>query len=242
MTRGSRWRTRVLGHQPAWWEPVCVRRGCRDDECPSRGRHASARVGGAISRSGRLAGLGGLAGGTRTRIGRVPGAPCIGRSAGCDRIRRLSVTRLAIREAVKARQDEVQRRGRVLGWMSLGLSVAQLATPDTVRQISGVGDSRTSRAVVSLVGARELVHAAGLLTSRRKNVWAWTGRGRFDGPDLARDGHRPPLRASQAAARRCHRRRWDRRGGPTHGRAGHAGKEISSVRGYGAHAKEDRWS
>ena len=35
-------------------------------------------------------------------------------------------------------------------------------------------DSPTSRVVVPLVGARELVHAAGLLTSRRKGVWAWT--------------------------------------------------------------------
>jgi hypothetical protein len=84
------------------------------------------------------------------------------------------VTRLATREAVTARQDEVQRRGRGLGWMSLGLGVAQLATPDTVRRISGVDDSRTSRAVVSLVGAWELVDAAGLLTSRRKDVWART--------------------------------------------------------------------
>lgn len=58
--------------------------------------------------------------------------------------------------------------------MSLGLGVAQLAAPDTVRRMSGVDDSATSRAVVPLVGARELVHAAGLLTSRRKSVWAWT--------------------------------------------------------------------
>ena len=58
------------------------------------------------------------------------------------------MTRLATREAVKARQDEVQRRGRGLGWMSLGLGVAQLAAPDTVRRISGVDDSPTSRTVV----------------------------------------------------------------------------------------------
>src|SRR5690349_16135008 len=85
-----------------------------------------------------------------------------------------AMTQLASREAVQARQDEVQRRGRGLGWMSLGLGVAQLTAPHTVRRISGVDDSPTSRTVVPLVGARELVHAAGLLTSRRKNVWAWT--------------------------------------------------------------------
>jgi hypothetical protein len=84
------------------------------------------------------------------------------------------MTQLATREEMKARKDEVQRRARALGWISLGLGVAQLAAPETVRQISGVDDSPASRAVVPLVGARELVHAAGLLTSRRKTVWVWT--------------------------------------------------------------------
>jgi uncharacterized membrane protein len=68
----------------------------------------------------------------------------------------------------------MQRRGRGLGWMSLGLGVAQLAAPDRVRRFSGVDDSAISRVVVPLTGARELVHAAGLLTSRRKRAWAWT--------------------------------------------------------------------
>lgn len=108
------------------------------------------------------------------------------------------MTQLATREAVKARQDEIQRRGRRLGWMSLGLGVAQLAAPDTVRRISGVDDSPTSRTVVPLVGARELVHAAGLLTSRRKSIWAWT-RVLGDAMDLASLG--------VAIARRGGRRR-----------------------------------
>ena len=64
------------------------------------------------------------------------------------------MARLATREAVTAMQDEVQRRGRGLGWMSLGLGVAQRAAPDAVRRLSGVDDSPTSRAVVPLVGAR----------------------------------------------------------------------------------------
>ncbi|WP_246248125.1 SRPBCC family protein [Micromonospora maritima] len=62
--------------------------------------------------------------------------------------------------------------------------MAQLAAPDTVRRISGVDDSAVSRVMVPLVGARELVHAAGLLTSRRKGVWAWT-RVVGDAMDLA---------------------------------------------------------
>jgi uncharacterized membrane protein len=71
-------------------------------------------------------------------------------------------------------EEAVQRRGRGLGWVSLGLGVAQLAATDAVRRMSGVDDSVTSRTVVPLVGARELVHAAGLLTSRRTGPWAWT--------------------------------------------------------------------
>lgn len=93
------------------------------------------------------------------------------------------MTQLATRGASRARQD-VQRRGRRLGWISLGLGVTQLAAPDTVRRISGVDDSPTTRTVVPLVGARELVHAAGLLTSRRKSIWAWT-RVAGDAMDLA---------------------------------------------------------
>ena len=84
------------------------------------------------------------------------------------------MTRLATREAVKARQDEgaaARARPRLDEFRS-GRGTAGGAghgAPD-----SGVDDSATSRAVVPLVGARELVHAAGLLTSRRKSVWAWT--------------------------------------------------------------------
>ncbi|GGP64592.1 SRPBCC family protein [Saccharothrix coeruleofusca] len=66
------------------------------------------------------------------------------------------------------------RLGRALGWVSLGLGVAQVAAPNAVRRMSGVDDSATSRAVVPLVGARELVHAAGLLAGKRAGPWAWT--------------------------------------------------------------------
>jgi uncharacterized membrane protein len=65
-------------------------------------------------------------------------------------------------------------RARALGWVSLGLGVAQLVAPRAVRRLSGVDDSRTSKVLVPLVGARELVHAAGLLAGRRTGPWAWT--------------------------------------------------------------------
>jgi len=76
--------------------------------------------------------------------------------------------------AEKAMNGTVEKRGRALGWMSLGLGVAHVAAPNVVRRVSGVDDSPTSRAMVPLVGSRELVQAAGLLTSRRTGPWVWT--------------------------------------------------------------------
>ncbi|WP_306744777.1 hypothetical protein [Saccharothrix yanglingensis] len=81
-------------------------------------------------------------------------------------------------------RGEVRRRGRALGLVSLGLGVAQVVAPKAVRRLSGVADSTTSKAVVPLVGARELVHAAGLLAGRRTGPWAWT-RVAGDAMDLA---------------------------------------------------------
>ena len=94
-----------------------------------------------------------------------------------------------------ATNGSVRRRGRALGWVSLGLGVAQVAAPNVVRRLSGVDDSPRSKAVVPLVGTRELVHAAGLLTSRRTGGWVWT-RVAGDAMDIAS----LPWRSSVAAA------------------------------------------
>lgn len=80
--------------------------------------------------------------------------------------------------------SNVRRWGRRLGWLSLGLGTLQLTAPYMVRRMSGVDDSATSRMLVPLVGARELVHGAGLLAGRRTAAWAWT-RVAGDAIDLA---------------------------------------------------------
>jgi uncharacterized membrane protein len=63
---------------------------------------------------------------------------------------------------------------RGLGWGSLGLGVVQLTVPNAIRRISGVDDSSMSRAMVPMVGVRELFHAAVLLGSRQPQPWVWT--------------------------------------------------------------------
>ena len=77
------------------------------------------------------------------------------------------------------------RLARTLGWASLGLGAAQLAAPRRVARIAGVDDAATATPVIRAVGARELLHAAGLLGSRtRRGTWATT-RVVGDAMDLA---------------------------------------------------------
>lgn len=73
---------------------------------------------------------------------------------------------------------------RLLGWSSLGLGVAQVAAPHRVARLAGVDDDATAPLVIRAVGARELVHAAGLLKSDRHRAWART-RVLGDALDLA---------------------------------------------------------
>ncbi|MFY1593442.1 SRPBCC family protein [Micromonospora sp. WMMD737] len=76
--------------------------------------------------------------------------------------------------------DQRGRRGqgaglpRLLGAVSLALGAGSLFAPRAVARLTGVDDSPAARAVVAAVGARELVHAAGLLAGRSPAGWAWT--------------------------------------------------------------------
>ena len=85
---------------------------------------------------------------------------------------------------------------RALGGASLGLGVVQLAAPREVARRVGVDNAKQAPRVVSLVGARELVHAAGLLPGR--SGWIWT-RVAGDAVDLT-------LLARAASSRRGRRR------------------------------------
>ncbi|MFI6263367.1 SRPBCC family protein [Micromonospora sp. NPDC051006] len=63
---------------------------------------------------------------------------------------------------------------RAVGWLSLVLGVGALAVPGRLAELAGVDDSPTARAIIPAVGARELGHAAGLITGRRTAGWAWS--------------------------------------------------------------------
>ncbi|MGI8329179.1 SRPBCC family protein [Actinomadura scrupuli] len=68
----------------------------------------------------------------------------------------------------------VKQIARALGWGSLGLGLAQLAAPRAVSRLSGIDDSATGRAMVPMMGIREIVQGAGLLRGRNPAPWVWT--------------------------------------------------------------------
>ncbi|GII66154.1 hypothetical protein Skr01_62390 [Sphaerisporangium krabiense] len=107
----------------------------------------------------------------------------------------------------EAEHHNAHRWAGVLGWVSAGLGVLQVAAPDTVVRVIGAGDRPWARRVVRLIGLRELFHAAVLLGSRRPAPLVWT-RVAGDAMDLAllgrlmaerEDGGRRRLAASTAA-------------------------------------------
>jgi len=79
-------------------------------------------------------------------------------------------------EATPAHQSDgaTRRMTRGLGWFSVGLGVAALAAPRGVTRLAGIDDSATASRAVRLVGARELVQGAGLLSGRRPAGWVWS--------------------------------------------------------------------
>ncbi|HEX6074650.1 MAG TPA: SRPBCC family protein [Micromonosporaceae bacterium] len=79
-------------------------------------------------------------------------------------------------EATPAHEGDgnTRRMARGLGWFSLGLGVAALAAPRGVSRLAGIDGSASTSTVVRLVGARELVQGAGLLSGRRPSGWVWS--------------------------------------------------------------------
>jgi uncharacterized membrane protein len=71
--------------------------------------------------------------------------------------------------------------GQILGFVSIGLGLAELLAPRAVGRAIGVGDHP---AILRAVGVREIVTGVGLLSERAPGVWAWA-RVAGDAMDLA---------------------------------------------------------
>src|SRR5688500_3178866 len=58
-----------------------------------------------------------------------------------------------------------------LGWFSIGLGLAQLASPGGVARMVGVRDDDRTRDAMRAVGVRELATGIGILLQRRPTGW-----------------------------------------------------------------------
>jgi uncharacterized membrane protein len=84
----------------------------------------------------------------------------------------------------EGRLDDAERVARGLGWLSIGLGLAQIAAPRGVARMIGVDDDETNRNTVFAIGVRELASGVGILTRERPAGPVWTRVG-GDVMDLA---------------------------------------------------------
>ena len=77
------------------------------------------------------------------------------------------------RQQNRWQQDEDGGHGlsTALGWLSIGLGLAQIAQPRRVAQIIGVQDDSDTRAVIRAVGVREIATGIGLLAQPQNPGW-----------------------------------------------------------------------
>jgi len=81
-------------------------------------------------------------------------------------------------------QHALKPRPDGLGWFSIGLGLGGVLAPGLLARMIGVGDAKTTRVVLRLVGFRELASGVGILSSRRPAGWLWA-RVAGDAMDLA---------------------------------------------------------
>jgi len=80
------------------------------------------------------------------------------------------------------RREQGEGRGRAtdgeglasfLGWFSIGLGLAQIASPRGMARLVGASGHSDSRTVMRAVGVREIAAGVGLLARTRPAGWAW---------------------------------------------------------------------
>jgi uncharacterized membrane protein len=91
------------------------------------------------------------------------------------------------------RRDAKGPLEHALGWLSIGLGVAELAYPRGVARLAGIRDDRRTRGTLLAFGLRELLSGLGILARRRPAGFLWA-RVVGDAIDLALLGRAFSLR------------------------------------------------
>jgi uncharacterized membrane protein len=97
------------------------------------------------------------------------------------------------------RESGAVRRAMGLGWFSVALGVAEIVAPSVIAAVAGARVRPRTLTTLRLVGLRELVSGAGLLSRTRPDAWLWA-RVAGDVIDLA-------LLGSVLATPKCNRTR-----------------------------------
>ena len=84
----------------------------------------------------------------------------------------------------EGRVHDTERVTRGLGWLSIGLGLAQITAPRRVARMIGVDDCEANRNTMFAIGVRELASGVGILTRERPVGPVWTRVG-GDVMDLA---------------------------------------------------------
>lgn len=85
-------------------------------------------------------------------------------------------------EPTDERQGE--RLARALGWLRIGVGLAEVVAPQSVARLVGLEDDDANRRVLRGMGMREIASGIGILSQRRPSAWVW-GRVAGDAIDLA---------------------------------------------------------
>jgi hypothetical protein len=73
-----------------------------------------------------------------------------------------------------ARQENGEARlADGLGWFSIGLGLAEMASPSSVARLIGIPDEARTRTTLRAFGAREIVSGIGILSSNPHSGWLW---------------------------------------------------------------------
>lgn len=65
------------------------------------------------------------------------------------------------------------KQDRSLGWLSVGLGLAQVALPRDFARLIGVPDAADSDSLMRAIGMRELVSGLGILSQKNIDPWIW---------------------------------------------------------------------
>ena len=98
----------------------------------------------------------------------------------------------------RRRQRATFATARGIGWLSIGVGVAELLLP---RVVSGVAGLRGREGMMRARGVREIVTGIGILAARRPGPWMWArvAGHAFDAVALGARSHRAGTRYATAA-------------------------------------------